>query len=122
MIHSSNRGNERDGHCGRRILLLFLAHAVLLGLSPTRASSATAPPPRVIVRFDVALLGEPNVSAQGGGGTSIPIGGTGVGVGSTGGIEFGAEVRHRWTFVPSSSGCWSPHRNGGPTGPAPRSA
>ena len=65
--------------------------------------------PRVIVRADAGLLGLPNSGPQGGGGISIPNGGTGAGLLDTGGVELGAEVRaSQWITFDAAAGRYRP--------------
>ena len=88
-----------------RLVALYLLSAVSL----VHASPANDPAPRVIARMDVALLALPNVSAQGGGGVSIPIRGTGAGLTDAGGAELGAEVRlWRWIALDAGTGWYRP--------------
>jgi hypothetical protein len=86
---------------------------VLFSLGIAAAGQPTEPeavvddrPPRIIARFDVALLALPNVGPAGsGGGISIPIDGTGAGLTDGFGAELGAEVRlHRWLAFDASAG------------------
>jgi hypothetical protein len=70
---------------------------------------ATAPPPRVIARLDGSLLALPNGGGKGGGGITIPIGGTGAGLMDTFGLDVGAEVRlWRWIALDGSTGRYQP--------------
>jgi hypothetical protein len=75
-----------------------------------RASQAAGQEnPRVIARADVGLLGLPNAGPQGGGGISVPIGGTGAGFLDSGGVELGAEVRASpWITFDLAAGRYRP--------------
>jgi hypothetical protein len=103
------------GRTVRNAVLLALA----LSLPPGTTSSGAAtrspepagpePPPRVIARLDGSLLALPNGGAKGGGGITIPIGGTGAGLMDTFGLEVGAEVRlWKWLALDASTGRYRP--------------
>jgi hypothetical protein len=88
---------------------LLLVQVVLMTMLLSPASFAGDAPPRVIARFDVALLAIPNGGAQGGGGISLPVDGTGAGLDGAGGMELGAEVRlSRWIAFDASAGWYRP--------------
>lgn len=101
--------NERIVARKGLVLGVISACGVLFVGGPIDAAPAGRPPPRVIVRFDVALLGLANVDPQGGGGISIPVGGTGAGLDAAGGVELGAEVRlSRWIAIDVGVGAYRP--------------
>jgi hypothetical protein len=86
-----------------------LTYFVLTVLASGPTFPADNPPPRVIARFDVALLALPNAGAKGGGGVLVPTGGTGAGLSDGFGVGLGAEVRlHRWIAFDAAAGqYWS---------------
>lgn len=94
--------------CVRPFLLLSLL-GFLPGASPAQTPPPQDRPPRLIVRFDAALLGLPSGGAKGGGGVLIPLDGTGAGFLDTAGVSVGAELRlSRWIGLDASVDWYRP--------------
>ncbi len=91
---------------------LTLCAALFLLLPPAALAQNAVASSRVLVHVDGALLGPPNISAEGGGGVSIDMSAPGknAGLNETGGVSVGAEVRVvRMVWIEGSVGYYRPH-------------